>query len=177
MIFYWRLGSEEGKAKLKELPQLETMAREFGNKADDYLVEIIDAVAQKTAGVVLLETGNGSFDVGGGASAGNWLVIRDSTGRALVYSIKGGDLRNRFFGGIVAINPGKNQIALQNLPGEISLYNLDAGDRQAAFVINGRAVFFKFNPEGDSFFILSDTQSAYAFDLNRVAAKPAAQTI
>lgn len=175
LIFYWRLGGDAGKAKLKESPELQAKADALGNKTDDYLVEIVDAFAQKTVGMMLLETGKGSFDVGEGLSEGNWLVLHDSEGRVLIYSIKDGDLRHRFFGRHAAVNPKRNQIAVENFPGEIVLYNLDTGDREARFVINGSAAFVRFNLEGNKFFVLSDAQSVYAFDLNKLASKTETQ--
>jgi len=84
-------------------------------------------------------------------------------------------LRHRFFGDNTAVNPKNDQIAVENFPGEITLYNLDTGDRQATFVINGGAAFVRFNLEGNKLFILSDDQSAYAFDLNKLAAKTMTQ--
>jgi hypothetical protein len=171
LIFYWRLGSDVGKSKLKESVELKAKADALGNKADDYLVEVIDAFAQKTIGMMLLETGKGSFDVGEGLSEGDWLVLHDSEGRVLVYSIKEGDLRHRFFGGIAAINPKRNQVAVENFPGEVTLYDLDTGDRRASFRINGSAAFVRFNLDGKKLFVLSDTQSVYAFDLDKLDAK------
>jgi WD40 repeat protein len=172
LIFYWRLGSDAGKAKLKESAELQAKADALGNKADDYLVEVIDAYAQKTIGAVLLETGNGSFDVGrGGISEGNWLVLNDSEGRVLVYSIKEGELRHRFFGHHAAVNPKRNQILVENFPGELNLYDLDTGDPRAALRINGSAAFTRFNLQGTKLLILNDTQTAYAFDLDKLAPK------
>ncbi|HEX6184474.1 MAG TPA: M48 family metalloprotease [Pyrinomonadaceae bacterium] len=169
LIFFWRLGTDAGKAKLKELPELKARADSLGNKADDYLVEVVDAFAQKTVGAMLLETGKGSFDVGGGLSEGDWLVVHDSEGRLLVYSIKTGELRHRFFGDTAAINPRRNQIVVENFPGEVSLYDLDTGDQRAFFRVNGGAAFVRFNLAGNRLFVLSDAQSAYAFDLDKLA--------
>ena len=175
LIFYWRLGGDAGKAKLKESAELKAKADALGNKADDYLVEIVDAFAQKTVGTMLLETGKGSFDVGEGLSEGNWLVLHDSEGRVLVYSVKDGELRHRFFGRHAAVNPSRNQIAVEKFPGEVALYDLDKGDRQAGFVIAGGAAFVRFNLGGNKLFVLSDAQSAYAFDLDKLASAPAAR--
>jgi Peptidase family M48 len=173
LIFYWRLGSEAGKARLKESAELQARANALGNKTDDYLVEVVDAFAQKTVGLLLLETGQGSFNVGAGLSEADWLVLHDSENRVLVYSIKSGELRHRFFGSNAAINPKKNQLAVENLPGEVALYDLDRGERLTTFVIGGSAAFVRFNLNGDRFFVLSATQSAYVFDLNKVATKTA----
>lgn len=171
LVFYWRLGGDAGKAKLKETAELQAKADALGNKADDYLVEIVDAFAQKTIGLMLLETGKGSFDVGEGISEGNWLVLHDSEGRVLAYSIKDGELRHRFFGNHAALSPKNNQMAVENFPGEVALYDLNTGERQANFVINGKTAFARFNLEGNKLFVLSDTQSAYAFDLTKLSAQ------
>jgi hypothetical protein len=174
LVFYWRLASDAGKARLKESPELQAKADALGNKRDDYLVEVVDAYAAKTVGTLLLETGQGSFDVGGGISEGNWLVLNDSEGRVLVYAIKEGELRHRFFGSNAAINPSRNLIAVENFPGEVTLYDLDSGDRRANLLINGAAAFARFNLEGSRLLIFSDAQTAYAFDLNKLAPKAAA---
>ena len=126
---------------------------------------------RKPPGLLLLETGQGSFDIGKGLSERDWLVLRDSNGRVLVYSIKDGETRHRFFGDYAAINPKNNQIAVENLPGEITLYSLDTGDPQASFVINGSAAFIRFNAEGNKLLVLSDAQSVYAFDLNKLTGR------
>ena len=174
LTFYYRLGTDAGKAKLREIAELRDKAAALGNKENDYLVEVVDAFAQKAVGAMLLETGKGSFDVGRALSEGDWLVLRDSEGRVLVYSIGDGSLRHRFFGDIAAVNPRKNQLAVENFPGEVSLYDLGTGARQASFVINGGAALVRFNLEGDRLFVLSSAQAAYAFDLNKLAPKPAA---
>src|SRR5262249_59284481 len=93
LVFYWSLGTEVGKAKLKESPALQAKAAALDNKDDDYLVEVIDAFAQKTVATLLLDTGRGSFDIGDALSEGNWLILHDSHKRVLVYSIKDGELR------------------------------------------------------------------------------------
>lgn len=170
LILYWELGSQTGKAKLKEAPELQAKADALGNKNDDYLVEVIDAYAARTIGWLLVETGKGSFDVGSGLSEGDWLMFYDSEGRVLIYSLKTGELRHRFFGTDAALNPKGNLVAVENFPGEVTLYRLDTGERAASFVIKGDAAFVRFNLQGSKLFILSDTQSAYAFDLTKVAA-------
>lgn len=175
LIFFWSLGTDAGKSKLKELPELKEKSKTLGNKLDDYLVEIVDAFTQKIAGTMLLETGQGSFEVENGLSEGNWLLVRDSEGRLLVYSINDGNLLHRFFGSIAAINPRRNQIAVENFPGELELYDLDTGARKGAAVINGNIVLVRFNLDGNKLFVLSDTQSAYVFDLNKLAASRAVQ--
>ena len=168
LIFYWRLGSDEGKARLKEDPALVERARQMGNKNDDYLVEVFDAFAGKSVGALLLETGNGSFDIESGFSEGNWLVAHDDNNRVLIYSINDGELRHRFFGANAAMNPTRNQVIVENYPGELTLYDLTTGDTQARLRFKNSASFVRFSLDGKRLLVLTSGQVAHAFDVEKV---------
>ena len=171
VILYWSLGTEAGKARLKEDPALVERSRQMGNKDDDYIVEIYDAFDNKSVGTVLLETGKGSFDIKSGFSEGNWLVLRDDNNRVLVYSIKEGEVRHRFFGANAAMNPRGNQIAVENYPGEITVYDLATGNSQARLRFKSAAAFTRFSLDGKKMLVLTAGQVAYAFDTDRLIAK------
>jgi hypothetical protein len=171
LIFYWDLGSEVGKARLKEDPALLERSRQMGNKDDDYLVEVYDAFANKSVGVLLLETGQGSFDIESGFSEGDWLVLRDDNNRVLVYSINAGELRHRFFGAHAAMNPSGNQVIVENYPGELTLYDLTTGNAQARLRFKTGAAFVRFSLDGKKLFVLTAGQVAHAFDMARLVTK------
>lgn len=178
LILYWRLSSEEGKAKLKENATLKAQADALGNKESDYLIEVFDAFEGKMIGSMLLETGRGSFSVrSSGKSEGDWLMLNDSQGRVLVYSLKTGELKHRFFGGQASINPRRHQIAVENFPGELTLYDLTTGNAMANYKVKGDIVFLRFSLQGNKLFLFSDSQAAYAMDLDKIAAKPAKQIV
>jgi hypothetical protein len=168
LIFYWNLGSEEGKTRLKEDPRLVERARQMGNKDDDYLVEIFDAFASKSIGAFLIETGKGSFDINSGFSEGNWLVLHDNNNRVLIYSINDGELRHRFFGANAAMNPSRNQVIIENYPGELTLYDLATGNTHARLRFKSGAAFVRFSLDGKKMLVLSAGQTAYAFDVDRL---------
>ena len=168
LIFYWDLGSEAGKARLKEEPALAERARQMGNKNDDYIVEVYDAFAAKSVGVLLLETGQGSFDIESGFSEGNWLVLHDDNNRVLIYSIKEGELRHRFFGANAAMNPSRQQVIVENYPGELTLYDLATGNSQARLRFKTGAAFVRFSLDGKKLLVLTSGQVAYAFDTDRL---------
>ena len=168
MILYWSLGSEAGKARVKEDPALVERSRQMGNKNDDYVIEVIDAFQNKSVGSLLLETGKGSFDIESGFSEGNWLVLRDDNNRVLVYSITDGDLRQRFFGANAALNPKGHQIVVQNYPGELTVYDLATGNSVARLRFNKPAAFTRFSLDGKRLLVLTAGQVAYAFDTDRL---------
>jgi WD40 repeat protein len=173
LIFYWSLGSEAGKARLKEEPVLGERSRQMGNKDDDYLVEVYDAFAAKSVGTLLLETGKGSFDIESGFSEGNWLVLHDDNNRVLVYSINDGELRHRFFGANAAMNPSRGQVIVENYPGELTLYDLATGNPQSRLRFKTGAAFVRFSLDGKKLFVLTAGQATYAFDVDRLSAKSA----
>jgi len=171
MILYWSLGSDAGKARLKEDAATATRAKELGNKDDDYLIEIVDGYSGKTAGLLLIETGKGSFEIKNGLSDGDWLVLQDSTNRMLAYSISKGDLRQRFFGTNAALNPFRNQILVENYPGELTLFDLNSGDEVTRISVGTDAAFLRFAGEGSKLFVLNGDQTAFAFDVNKLVAR------
>ncbi len=164
LILYWTLGSDAGKGRLKEDSELAARAKELGNKDDDYLVEIVDAFAGKTVSTLLVETGKGSFDIESGFSEGNWLILRDTNNRILAYSIKDGELRHRFFGATAAVNPGRNQIAVENHVGEVTLFDLETGDSMGKLDFGKSVAFLRFTLDGRRLFVLSSDQTVYALD-------------
>ena len=156
---------------MKEDPALVERARQMGNKDDDYVVEVFDAFASKLVGVLLLETGKGSFDIQSGFSEGDWLVLHDDNNRVLIYSIKDGDLRHRFFGTNAAMNPSRSQVIVENYPGELTLYDLASGTIQARLRLKSGASFVRFSLDGKKLLVLTAGQVAYAFDVDKVGAR------
>ncbi len=171
LILYWRIMSDEGKTRLKGDPALKEKAESLGSKEGDYLIEIIDGYESKTVGTLLLETGKGSFSVFSGQSEREWLILKDTEGRVLVYSLKDGTLRHRFFGTNAAINPRQNYLIVENFPGEVALYSLDTGDRLVDFTVNGAVSFARFSLDGMRLFLFSDSQIGYAIDLTKIKRK------
>lgn len=171
LILYWQLGSSAGKDRLKNDAVLAARAQKMGNKDDDYLMEIVDAFETKTIGTILLETGEGSFGISSAYSEGNWLILHDPKNRILALTISDGELQQRFFGNSAAINPRRQQIAVENYPGELSIYNLGTGKREARLIVGSEIAFLTFSVDGSRLFVLTENQVAYAFDTNKLVLK------
>jgi hypothetical protein len=174
LILYWTLGSDVGKARLKEDSALAERAKELSNIDDDYLIEVVDAFAAKTVGTLLLDTGKHSFYLRSAVSEGNWLVLNDSQNRVLVYSLKDSDLRYRFFGANAAISPTESRIVVENYPGELIFYNLTSGEKEGRLMLSKPAAFARFSLDGRKLFVLSKEQTAYAFEVEKAITKVSA---
>lgn len=168
LILYWWLSSDAGKARLQESSALAAKAAALGNNQNNYMIDVIDSYEGKLVGNVFIDTGRGSFSVGSGRSERDWLVLRDSEGRVLVYSIGSGNLEHRFFGGKVAVNPTMNQLVVETFPGDVALYSLDSGEKINDFTLKGELAFARFSLDGKRLFLFSDQQTGYAIDLTKV---------
>lgn len=171
VILYWNLGTEAGKARVKEDPALVERSKQMGNKDDDYVLEIFDAFENKSVGTLLLETGKGSFDIEAGLSEGNWLVLRDDNNRVLIYSIKDGELKHRFFGAKASMNPTGTHVIVENYPGELTLYDLATGNSTGRLRFKTSTAFTRFSLDGKRLLVLTSGQVAYAFDTAKMIAK------
>ena len=175
LILYWKLRSDGGKQRLKANPAIAARAAQMGNKDDDYLIEIVDAIAGKPVGSLLIETGKGSFDIESGFSEGDWLTLQDNSNRTLVYSIKNGELRHRFFGTNASMNPTGNQLVVENLPGELTFYNLRTGESEGRLVFRNSAVLVRFSLDGKKLVVVTSGQAVHAFDVAKLATKAVAE--
>lgn len=168
LVLYWSLASEEGKARLALNPDLKAAAEKDKTLDSNFLIDVVDSFAGKNVGSFILETGRGSFGVGNGISERDWLVLNDSQGRVLVYSLSTGELRHRFFGSKPAINPISNHLLLETFPGDVSLIDLDTGEKINDLVLKGTLAFSRFSLDGKRLFLFSNEQTAYAVDLSKV---------
>jgi len=168
LMLYWPLSSEIGKARVKEDPALKAKADAMGNKAGDTMVEVIDAYQGKSIATVFIESGNGSFRVRSGRSERDWLALFDSEGRVLVFSLKTGELVHRFFGVDMELNPTKDIILIENFLGDLAIHDLNLGAKIGDLNLDSGVAFSRFNIAGDKLLLLSERQTAYAFDVNKM---------
>ena len=89
----------------------------------------------------------------------------------LIYSINDGELRHRFFGSNAAMNPRRNQVIVENYPGELTVYDLATGNAQARLRFNTGTVFVRFSLDGKKLFVLTSGQVTYAFDIDQLVRK------
>lgn len=170
LIIYWYLAAEDSKAALKSRPELAAKAAALGDKTGDWMIEVFDAYNQKEIGALLVETGKRSFNVGAGLSEADWLMLYDSEGRVLAYSLKTGQLVHRFFGRNAAMNPSREQVAVETFPGEISIFDLKSGEFRGKVMIDDESAFIQFNLEGNRMMVLSESQNAYVFEVDKITA-------
>lgn len=169
-VLYWRLSTKTAKEALKTRPELAPRVAALGEKTGDYLVEVVDASSGRMLGQALIETGEGSFSIDHVFADADWLTLIDSENRVLLYSLKSGELRWRFFGENAVINVKQNIAIVENIPGQLAIYDLSNGQKTGDMAFAKDIVYTTFSPDGTRFFVLSNDQEYYIFDTAKLKA-------
>ena len=128
---------------------------------------MLDAKTGNSLGRLLIETGKGSFRLANVFSAGDWVVLTDTQNRVLVYSLKSGDLKGRFFGGYATIGLATNLLCVENEIGKLALYDLNTMEKRDEFVFSSSLSLLRFNADGTRLFVLTSNQQVYVLDVSK----------
>jgi WD40 repeat protein len=169
IVFYWKLTSKAAKEIVKNNPKLQQQIPTFGEKEGDYLVQTLDANTGNVKTETLIETGKGSFRIEGVSKTGDYLTIKDSENRILIYSISNGKILWKYFGDNVAIDAVNSTAVIENISGHLSIYNLKTGKKTDELLFANYIEFAKFNKEGSKLFVLTTNQVAYIFNTSELS--------
>lgn len=168
VAFYWRVDTKAAKEEMKKTPALQQKLSALGNKNGDYLVQILDANTGNVIAQNLIETGEGSFSIKRVFAGGDYLTIIDSENRVQIYSLNSGELKWRFFGENAVLNPAKSLAVVENMPGQLSVYNLDTGKKINELLFSSPVTFSQFSKDGKKLFVLAANQNYYLFDSDKL---------
>ena len=163
VTLYWRVTTTTAKEILKTKPELSSKLRAMGERGGDYLVQVLNASTGGELGSVLIETGEGSFSIDRAFTVGDWLAISDSENRIQFFSLKTGELKSRVFGDNAAISPSRSIAAVENIPGILSIIEMNTGRRIEELRFPSRVVHATFDKAGDKMFVLTANQRYYVF--------------
>jgi len=167
MTLAWRLSSKAAKNIVKANAALSAKLSSMQEKEGDYLFQIIEPNTGTIKGQFLLETGEGSFDVENVMAAGDYLLVADDENRILIYSISQAKLLHRFFGNKAAIAPASGLIAVENVPGQMTVYELLTGTERERLSLTKPISLAQFSADGKRLFILTADQTAFTFDVTK----------
>ena len=164
MVFGWSLKSAAANRIINADPSLKAKRLKMGDKDGDLLIELIDPQTGTVKGDFMIETGEGSFSPEFVTWAGDYLIVNDNRNRILVFSSKSGELLTRFFGSYAAISPVTKQIAIQNSPGRLAVYDVPTGREVTRMSFVRPISLMRFIDEGRHLFVLTSDQTAFMFD-------------
>ncbi len=159
--FRWRLGADGAKAEAKDLPNIWKPAS--GGREYDYLVEIVELGTGKFKSAVIVDTADGAFTIKRHLATNDWLVLYDSFGRTLVYSLKSGKCAGKFFGRPRNISP-TGTLVVQRSPGRLAIYDLGSMEKTHELVFSFPVSDTHFTRDGKKLILLTNNQVVYVVD-------------
>jgi hypothetical protein len=160
LVMSWKADSPAGRERIRVDENLRKTVK-LGDIQGDYVLEILDAQSSSTRAVMLLETGKGSFHIHDILVQGDWLVVSDSLGRVLVYSIATGELQGYAVGTQPIVNTTAGLMAVSTGGGRIVLYDLKTLRRRDQLTFTCEIPLKAFNADGTRLFVLTDDQRAH----------------
>lgn len=127
-----------------------------------YILEVVEDTTGKELGKLLLDTGNLSFRVLSAAAIGDRVLVTDSEGRTLIYSLATGKQEGTLFGYARAVSPDKSRLVIEDARGKVDMYELATLKLLAHYAFPSRVVDAEFSPNGEILRILTADQMIYA---------------
>jgi hypothetical protein len=133
---------------------------------DAYVIKVLEAQSGKAINTVVVDTGQGSFRVRSVMAGREVLLVRDSEGRTLVYSLKSGEQTGRLFGLARAVSGAGDRLLVEATTTEADLYDLQSLEALAHYTFASRVVSAEFTEDGKSLLVLTGDQAVYKFNVN-----------
>lgn len=170
MVLSWSVKQSHAKDAINADPGLKARLVKLKEKDGDYYVEALDARTGAICGKMLIETGKGSFRVSRAILAGDRVVIGDSENRVLVYDLGSGDVVGRVFGNIESVSAKHALLAVENEPGQLTVYELSKLEQRAHYGFSSPISLAQFSGDGKKLFALTSSQNTYFLDVSALNA-------
>src|SRR5947209_4695801 len=122
-----------------------------------YYFEVLDAATGKRVGHMLCDTGKGSFLASKVQADGDVVVMTDSEGRLLLYSLTDGHQIAHFVGRYVTHSPANGMVVMRKGPSELHLIS-SAGENVFQRQFSAPIAMAAFSEDGKRLLVLTDDQ-------------------
>lgn len=164
IAFVWAGDSPGGRTRIARDERLKKTV-DRGDLKGDALLEIVDAATGKPRGMVLVETGKGSFHVDGVLVRGDRLIVTDSIGRVLSYALSTGQLDGYAFGSEPIVTADGSTVAVETGEGRLAVLDARTMAKRTELRFKHPVAFAAFSPDGASLLVLTADQTAHAIAL------------
>jgi hypothetical protein len=165
------------RVDMRDDPALKARVDAVKNKtspSDAYVIKVVEAQSGKPINTVVVDSGQRSFHVRSVLATKESVLVRDSDGRTLVYSLKSGEQTGKVFGLARAVSAAGDRMLVEAATGELDLYDLQSLDAVAHYTFASRVVSAEFSENGKALLVLTGDQGVYKFNLNNASSQEAA---
>jgi hypothetical protein len=130
----------------------------MGDREQIFYFEVVDGLTGKTESRMLLDSGQGSFQIRHAVAVRDSLVVSDSANRMFIYSLKDGRQVARFVGGFIAQSDKREMIAMRTNDSELHLIDAVTGNELAHRSFSAPIVTTAFDSDGTRMVVLTSDQ-------------------
>jgi len=154
---------ESAKAEVKNDPALSARLNSLTEEAkkNTYVLRVLDAPTGKDRGVILVQTGNGSFLIRAARTVGDLVLVSDSANRTQVYSLKTREQKGKIMGYVFAVSPDGTRMIVENGKDKIDLYDLNSLQLISHFSFASPVEDVEFSGDNSSIMVLTTDQTVY----------------
>jgi hypothetical protein len=174
MVFVWALSSDSARQELKDNPVLASQVSRLKDKGTALLLSAVNASTGAPLGALAMDTGRLSFNVRRAAVFGGRMFLVDNENRTLLYSLTTGEQEAKAFGNALAASQQAKLMAAENEPGVLVLYDLSSFEKRGELKFAHPISLATFSADGQRMFVLTKDQTAYFFEVPKLATAAAA---
>jgi hypothetical protein len=162
VVLSWDAASPAGRDIIRKDPDLKARV-DLGDIEGDYVLEIVGAENGQTRRRMLLETGRGSFQIAEISVVGDWMLVSDTIGRVLVYSVSTGEFKGHAVGAEPSVSA--TALAVDAGGGRLVLYDLQTMRHRDDFTFTHPIVLTSFSADGSKLFVLTSDQAGFVLQV------------
>src|SRR5579863_98556 len=163
------LMNKEAHDEINADPVLKGQFKTIRNDKAALLLEVLDARTGATTGRLLVDTGEGSFQVQWAKAVQDWILVADTENRIHIYSLSTGLEKGVVFGNAADVSVPEGVLVVQNKPGQIDVYHLPTLEPAAPLVFSAPISAVSFSEGGKRLFVLNANEVVYIFDVGALA--------
>jgi WD40 repeat protein len=162
-VLLWRVDADAAKDEIKS-NSLQAKLAALHSQKGAYLLEVVESATGKPRGYLLVDTGNGSFEVSKADAEGDWVLVVDTGNRTHVYSLVTGEQKAVVFGSHALLSPAAGLLAVENEMGQLDMYELKSLEKKNELTFPYAISACSFSEDGKRMFLLTGDQTVYVFD-------------
>jgi hypothetical protein len=170
LVLSWKANGAGARGAAKHGAVAKDLLKRAKLTDHDSFVEALDAQSGKSAGGVLVQSGNGPADFDAIFSTGDAIIFSKNAVRVYVYSMLDGQLKAKLVGIRPSATAKTNLLALETDSRQLTIYDLSSGTKLDNQIFSDPIVYTHFSADGQRLLVLTENQTAFVLDMNGVRA-------
>ena len=165
----WDVNAQAAREQIAQDAKLTKLLASMNEQQGDYFLEIVSADSGEEIGKLLIETGRGSFRIGGIFVVGDTVIVGDTENRVLLYSLKTNQQKGRVFGSYATVSVESGLLCVENEEGKLAVYDLSTLEKRDELSFSSPIKMLRFSHDGRRLFVLTSSQTVYLIDATALA--------